>query len=269
MLVWKNTSTLDDFDEGIKFTDDKSKADIALIGSKPFDIENFPSLKGIFRAGIGKDNVPEQTAKKRNILVRYPSKSTINIIFNETASFTCSLIFRMLYHGLGTIEPWHKENRRSLSSKKLLVVGNGNIGKRVAQRMSLFMSTKTFDIRDNDIEDLPKLIENADCISIHIPKTKENNSFFDKEKLALMKKNSILVNTSRGSLVDENALYNEITNGRLRAAFDVFWEEPYQGKLRKINRDNFYMTPHIASTCNDFLLGCRKGLDNLMSEIND
>ena len=115
-----------------------------------FDIENFPSLKGIFRAGIGKDNVPEQTAKKRNILVRYPSKSTINIIFNETASFTCSLIFRMLYHGLGTIEPWHKENRRSLSSKKLLVVGNGNIGKRVAQRMSLFMPTKTFDIRDND-----------------------------------------------------------------------------------------------------------------------
>ena len=97
MKIWKNTSTLDGFDDGIIFTESNSKADIALIGSKPIEINDFPNIKGIFRAGIGRDNVPEKEAKEKNIVVRYPSKETIDIIFEETACFTCGLIYRMLY----------------------------------------------------------------------------------------------------------------------------------------------------------------------------
>ena len=94
----------------------------------------FPNLKGIFRAGIGKDNVPEAKAVKKGILVRYPSQETIDIIYNETASFTCSLILRMLYNYVGTIEPWYKYDRPELSRQTLLVIGTGNIGRSLKNR---------------------------------------------------------------------------------------------------------------------------------------
>ena len=84
-----------------------------------------------------------------------------------------------------------------------------------------------------------------------------------------MKDNTAIINTSRGSLVDEDALYDEISKGRLRAAFDVFWEEPYIGKLKKFHPDKFYMSPHIAGYTDSFLLGCRKALNSLMSELSN
>ena len=117
MKIWKNTSTLDDYDEGLNFTTDKEQAEIALLGSKPIDLIDFPNLKGIFRAGVGRDNVPENEAIKSGIEVRYPSQGTINIIFDETAIFTCSLIFRMFYDLLGTIDPWEKNPRKAFKEK--------------------------------------------------------------------------------------------------------------------------------------------------------
>ena len=71
MKIWKNTSTLDGFDDGLIFTNSKDKARIIIMGSKPININEFPKLKGIFRAGIGRDNVPEVEAIKRGIIVRF------------------------------------------------------------------------------------------------------------------------------------------------------------------------------------------------------
>ena len=101
-----------------------------------------------------------------------------------------------------------------------------------------------------------------------IPKTVENEAFIDKEKLAMMKDGCIIVNAARGAIVDEDALYAEIKSGRLEAAFDVFWDEPYNGKLKKFHPESFFMTPHVASSCAGFLEGCRKGLDSLIQELN-
>jgi phosphoglycerate dehydrogenase-like enzyme len=92
MKIWKNTSTLDGFDDGLNFTESKNEAEIALLGSKPINLEEMPKLKGIFRAGISRDNVPEKDALTRGVIVRYPSDETINIIYEETAMFTCGLI---------------------------------------------------------------------------------------------------------------------------------------------------------------------------------
>lgn len=269
MLVWKNTSTLDGYDSGIIFTEDKSLAEVALLGSKSININEFPNLKAIFRAGIGKDNVPEKEAIKKNILVKYPSKETIDIIYNETAAYACSLIFRMFYSNLGTLEPWFKYSRSELKSKTLLIIGKGNIGNRVFGQMKPFMDVISFDILENQKHELDELLIGADCISLHIPKNTSNTSFLNKQKLSIMKDNAIIINTGRGELVDENALYDEINKGRLRAAFDVFWEEPYKGKLSKFPPDKFFMSPHIASTCIGFLQGCRKGLDDLIRVLNN
>ena len=269
MLVWKNTSTLNGYDNGLIFTEDKIQAEIALLGSKPLVLDEFPNLKGIFRAGIGKDNVPVKEAIENGVLVKFPSSETIEIIYNETATYTCSLIFRMLYNYVGTINPWYKYDRVELKSKRLLVIGNGNIGKRVIKYMEPFMSVKSFDILENDESELEELLITADCITLHIPKMNKNKSFISKERLSLIKENAVLINTSRGSLVDEDALYSEIRKGKLRAAFDVFWEEPYEGKLKDFYPDRFFMSPHIASTCSGFLKGCRNGIDSLINELSN
>ena len=269
MKIWKNTSTLDGFDDGLEFTQLKLETDIALIGSKPIEIKVFPNLKGIFRAGIGRDNVPEKEAKEKNIVVRYPSKETIDIIFEETACFTCGLIFRMLYSNVGTLDPWVKEPRRQLSQQNLLVIGTGKIGIRVVQSMEPLLQVTTFDIMQNEISELKPMIQQANCVTIHIPKSDENISFIDTEKLSWMKNNSVLINTARGAIVDEEALYNEIKSGRLRAAFDVYWNEPYKGILKEFYPDRFFMTPHVASTCSDFLKGCRFDLNMLINELQN
>ena len=267
MKIWKNTSTLDGFDDELTFTQSILDADIALIGSKSIEINNFPNLKGIFRAGIGRDNVPEKEAKKNGIIVRYPSDKTINILFDETAKFTCGLIFKMLYGNVGTIDPWVKFPRDNLSKQTLLVIGTGRIGGLVVKLMRPFLNVSTFDLLNNKTSDLKKLMEKADCISLHIPKNDENISFINNEKLSWMKNNAILINTARGAIVDEKALYKELRSKRLRAAFDVYWDEPYRGKLSRFNPDRFFMTPHVASTCREFLEGCRIDLDKLIDSI--
>ena len=268
MKIWKNTSTLDGFDKGLMFTQSKNEADLAFMGSKTIDLNEFPNLKGIFRAGIGRDNVPEKEAEEKGIVVKYPSDETINIIYKETANFTCSFIFRMLYDGLGTLDPWVKEPRHQLSQKELLVIGTGKIGGRVVKLMKPFITVTTFDILQNKVSELKKLIQQADCVSIHVPKNEKTISFIDKEKLSWMKNGAILVNTARGAIVDEDALYAELQIGRLKAAFDVYWQEPYKGKLKEFYPDSFYMTPHIASTCKEFIKGCRIDLIQFIDYLN-
>lgn len=269
MILYKNTETLDDHSYGLKFSYNKEDAEIVILGSKSIDIEDFPKLKAIFRVGVGKDNISMEDAKKRSVIVRFPSKKTIDYIYDETASFTCGLIFRMLYQDSGSIDPWKKNNRKQFKDKKLLIIGTGNIGKRVFNHMNDLMKVMTFDICDNSLSELDDLLITADCITLHIPNSTENNSFFNRQKLSLLKNNATLINTSRAAIVDEDALYSEIKENRIRAAFDVFWKEPYEGKLSEYHPNKFYMTPHIASTCTGFLEGCRKDLDKLIIELSD
>ena len=242
---------------------------MAILGSKSINLDEFPNLLGIFRVGIGKDNVPEKKATRRGVLVKYPLQETIDIIYEETAVYTCNLIFRMLYSYIGTIEPWYKYDRPELSRKTLLVIGTGNIGRRVVRFMQPFLNVLTFDILENDFSELSQLIRQADCITLHIPKTDNNEAFMNKDKLAIMKDDAVLINTARGSIVDEDALYSEVSSGRLRAAFDVFWQEPYSGKLSEFYPERFFMSPHVAGYTDSFLLGCRKTLDDLISELNN
>jgi len=266
--IWKNTATLDGYDEGLLFTNVKQDADIALLGGKSIVLDEFTSLKGIFRVGISGDNVPKEEAESMGIKVCFPPQETIDIIYEETASFTCNLIFRMLYSEVGTLEPWMKHIRAQLADRVLLVIGMGNIGSRVAEKMRGFLTVKSYDVLQNTASELKDLIVSADCITLHMPKSQENIHFMDSEKLSWMKDGAVLINTARGAIVEEEALLKEIESLRLRAAFDVYWQEPYQGKLKKYHPDRFYMTPHVASTCNRFLEGCRKGLDILIEDIS-
>jgi phosphoglycerate dehydrogenase-like enzyme len=267
--LWKNTKTLDGLIDEIPTTESPQDADVALLGSKGIDLDAFPKLRGIFRAGVGRENVPEAAAAARGIQVAFPDRETTEVLFDETASFSCGLILRMLYDDCGTLEPWFKRSRRATSTLRLLVIGTGNIGARVVQKMTSFMQVDTFDLKDDQPQALLEKIAAADCISLHIPGSPDTRGWFGAEAIGAMKDGGILVNAARGPIVDEMALLSAIEAGKIRAAFDVYWQEPYLGRLREFHPERFYMTPHVASTSVTFLEGCARSLERLVSEIDD
>jgi phosphoglycerate dehydrogenase-like enzyme len=267
--IWTNTNTLAGYIDDLKITPDPANADIALLGSKKIELDNFLNLKGIFRVGVGKDNIPEEEAARRGIAVSLPSEATIKVIFDETASFTCATIFHMAYRNVGTLSPWAKAGRKAFSGLNLLVIGKGNIGSRVMRLMQPFLNVKSFDLRENGEYELEGLMREADFVSLHIPLSAQTRNFINSEKLSWMKDHSVLINTSRGPIVAEDDLYREIETGRLSAAFDVYWEEPYAGKLSRFHPESFYMTPHVASTCSTFLEESAKDFRKFMERIRD
>ena len=269
LKIWKNTKTLDGLVDDLVFTESKEEGDVALLGSKSIQLQEFPNLKGIFRAGVSKDNVPIEEANQKGIKVAFPSSRTIDFIYEETANFTCYLILRMVYSHVGILSPWEKFPRDALQNKELLVIGKGNIGRRVWEKMKPFMNVNTYDVIENSPGELPTQLKEADVVSLHIPNLPQNKNFLDAEKLSLMKDNAVLINTARGVLVSEEALYRELENQRLYAAFDVYWQEPYEGKLKKFHPHRFFMTPHVASTCDAFLKGSARDFREFLKEVEN
>lgn len=255
MKIWKNTATLDAYVPELSASAAPHEAEIAIIGSKPINIDEFPNLKGVFKCGIGTDNVPFDACEVRGVHVGLPSQKTAEVIYEETANFATMLVLQHLYAGAGSVEEWRKGNRRLLGNKKVLVVGTGRIGSRVRDKLSNMVRVRTFDQAIDRHGDLWPLLGEADAVTLHIPLIAETASWFDEHKLGAMADGAVLINTARGAIVDENALLAEIASGRLRAAFDVFWSEPYHGPLRAYHPERFSMTPHVASTCVEFLEG--------------
>lgn len=260
MKIWKNTKILDDYIDDLELTTEKEKAEIVILGSKSIDITEFKNLKGVFRVGVGTDNVSLAELRKRNIKFETTSESTNELIFEETANFTCYLMLHMIYRESGEIEPWKVNFRDLLLNKKLLVIGLGNIGSRVVSKMENFLSVITFDIMFNNLSDMKGLLSKCDIVSLHIPLNCKTNNFFDSQRLSWMKDGALLINTSRAKLVDEEALYNELQKKRLKAAFDVHYTKPYNGKLFSKYPDSFYMTPHVASKTWEYLESSNRDL---------
>ena len=258
MKVFKNTNTLDDYLTGIEYTEDINEAEIMIVGGKKFELSDYPKLKGIFKTGVGTDNLPFDKAKEAGVEILLPSISTCDIIFEETAAFSCYLIVTGLYANEGNWDSWQKDNRRMLQKKRLLVIGTGNIGQRVVDKMSIFMQVDTFDAAKDSESTLEAKVRVADCISLHIPLTTQTKDLFNTERLSWLKDGALLVNTSRGPIINEDAIFKELKAGRIKAALDVFWQEPYKGVLNEISAEYFIKTPHLASTCVEFLEGAAK-----------
>lgn len=261
MNYWKNTATIDGRVPDLQNTVDASNAEIAIIGSRPIDLASMPKLRGIFKCGVGTDNVPFEAAKTKGIEICLPSEQTKQYIFEETANFAVYLIYRMLFHQIGDVETWTKQPRTFLGERKVLIIGTGNIGRHVMRKLEPSFQVLTYDILNNTDKELRPLIEQADAVTLHIPLSDLTSGFMDREKLGWMKTGAALINTARGAIVDEAALYEEIASGRLRAAFDVFWKEPYSGRLKQFHPKRFLMSPHISSNCENFLEGLARDFE--------
>jgi len=167
------------------------------------------------------------------------------------------MMARSLYQATATVkaEKWEKKafNGDEIGGKTLGLIGVGNIGKEVSKRAAVMgMTVVAYDpyvkeIAGIKLVTLDELLAQADYISLHLPKTKESTNMIGVEQFAKMKKGVRIVNCARGGIIEENALYEALTNGTVAgAALDVFAEEPpTDWKLLKL--DNVIGSPHIGA----------------------
>ena len=151
---------------------------------------------------------------------------------------------------------WNKQMGSLMQGKTLGIIGLGKIGKALIKLVQGFdFTVLAYDqFEDEEFQKeynvkystLVTVLKESDIVSLNINLTDQTRNLIDKARLKLMKPDSILVNTSRGEIVDEVALYNALKNGKLAgAALDVFQQEPYSGPLTEL--DNVVLTPHIGS----------------------
>ena len=224
-------------------------------------IEKADNCKIIARVGVGLDNVDQDAAKTKNIRVINAVEGAMNAVAELVLGLMLSLA-RQTGRGDRAIrnDQWLKKELKGteLRGKYLGIIGLGNIGKRLGRlARALNMNVIGCDVMPIDEEfakevglmkaDLNTLLQSSDYISIHVPLLDSTYHLLDAEKMSTMKKTAKIINTSRGGVVDEDALYNALKNGTLGgAALDVFEKEPVIGtKLAEL--DNVILTPHIGA----------------------
>ena len=224
-------------------------------------IEKADNCKIIARVGVGLDNVDQEAAKTKDIRVINAVEGAMNAVAELVLGLMLSLA-RQTGRADRAIrnEQWLKKELKGteLRGKYLGIIGLGNIGKRLGRlARALNMNIIGYDVMPIDEEfakevglmkaDLNTLLQSSDYISIHVPLLDSTHHLLDAEKMSTMKKTAKIINTSRGGVVDEDALYNALKNGTLGgAALDVFEKEPAIGtKLAEL--DNVILTPHIGA----------------------
>ncbi len=224
-------------------------------------IEKADNCKIIARVGVGLDNIDQDAAKAKNIRVINAVEGAMTAVAELVLGLMLSLA-RQIPRGDRAIRngQWLKKELKGteLKGKYLGIVGCGNIGRRLGRlAKGLHMNIIGFDVIPIDEEfskdvglmkaDLDTLLQSSDYISLHVPLLDSTHHMINKEKLSLMKNTAKIINTSRGGVIDEDALYDALKNGKLGgAALDVFENEPAtNSKLTTL--DNIILTPHIGA----------------------
>ena len=254
-------------------------------------LEHCDNLKIISRHGVGYDNVDLDFLNENKIALCITSTSNAVSVAEHVLSFFIYLTKKLSLSD-SLVKEGNFEKRSELPNffelykKKVLIIGFGRIGKEVAKRCLGFdMEVYVYDpFLDNEI-----IIRNqcipieknqglaiADFITIHLPLNRDTKNFISQTELNLMRKNSILVNTSRGGIVNENDLCIALDSKKIQGAgMDVFVSEPPESNHPFFKLDNILLTPHNAA----LTLECRERMSleasqnivfflNNMSELN-
>ena len=248
-----------------------------LAGVEPLTkkvMEKAVNLKVISRCGIGLDSVDLDAAKELNISVLNtpdaPKEAVAELALGMILSVLRNIpaLDRNIRNG-----NWKGPKGLLLENRTVGIIGCGRIGSRLSEMLKPFgCSLKGYDPKVKAHEQinmigLDELIEKSDIITLHIPLSASTKNILSGERIRKMKRGAILINTSRGGLVDEEVLYEMLFNGHLYgAALDCFMEEPYTGKLKVL--DNVVLSPHMgSSTFKTREIMERSAVDNLMAEL--
>lgn len=229
----------------------------------PKVVEAAKNLKVIGRAGVGIDNVDLDAATKKGIYVLNTPLGNINSAAEHTVAMILSLSRHIheAHHSLKREKKWERKSFIGVEVKdKILgVIGFGHVGKIVAEIASqgLKMKAIAFDpfARDEDIikvgarrVNFKELLKTSDFITVHTPLIPETRNLIDKEEFKKMKKGVKIINVARGGIINEDALYEALKNGKVSgAAIDVWEEEPaVENKLLEL--PNVLVTPHLGAS---------------------
>jgi D-3-phosphoglycerate dehydrogenase len=234
-------------------------ATAAIVSSDPFTgavLEAAPQLRVIARLGVGIDSIDLEAATRCGIVVTTTPGLNAETCADHTLAVLLAAMRRVVEHDAsvrrgewnrgGDLTPW------DLHAKRVGVVGYGRIGQCVVRRLQGFdVELKIFDPNaprapELACDSLDELLAWADVLTLHAPLTSGTRGLIGANELAAMRPGAVLVNTSRGGLVDEAALVAALTSGRLRAAaLDVFEDEPPRNPvLRELS--NIVLSPHIG-----------------------
>ncbi len=241
-----------------------SNYDILIVRSRTKvrrDIIDASQLKIIARVGAGLDNIDVEYAKSKGIEILNAEEAAMSSVAELVLGLLLSLA-----RGIPKADSSMREGRWikkdllgiELKGRYLGIIGVGKIGRRIGRiARALGMNLIGYDIVSIDqqfiretgmiVTDLTTLVRSADFITLHIPLTEETRNIINRDMLALMKKSAYIINTSRGGVIDENALYEALRNNMIAgAALDVFEEEPPKN-LELIRLPNIICTPHIGA----------------------
>jgi len=248
-----------------------------IAGTETLDadiMETLTNLKVISRCGTGVDNVALVDADRIGIKVY----NTPDAPTSAVAELTIGLMLNLLRHvsQMGNelkMGQWKKRMGNLLFEKKIGIKGFGRIGRKVAELLKPFGCEIAY--ADPFVEDglmglqrmsLKDMLCWADIVTIHVG---VHEKLMGEKEFQCMKKGALLINTSRGGVVDESVLYEYLKNGNLSgAALDVFEEEPYFGVLKEL--DNVILTPHIGSYAKEARVEMeRLAVENLLKGLKD
>lgn len=244
---------------------------MAVSGWDKFDENFFNNMNGrlkiIATFSVGYDHIDIKSAKEKNIIIT----NTPNVLNDAVAEITLLLMLatcRKAYEGISLVKSGKWKDVKvdfvnfvmgqSLTGKTLGIIGMGRIGRIVAKRAKGFGMKIIYCNRNklsNEIEDGAKYYESVnsmmpDCdfVSIHTPATKETKNILNNAAIELLPKHAIVINTSRGSTLDDEALIKALQNNKIYAAgLDVFINEPNVDE-RYLKLDNCFLLPHIGSS---------------------
>jgi D-3-phosphoglycerate dehydrogenase len=221
-----------------------------------------PDLRVVVRAGTGLDNVDRAAAEARGVLVRNtPDANTVSV-----AEHTFAMLLALERHVAPAAADlragrWEKSRYqgRELAGRTLGVIGFGRIGRAVARRahafgMPVFVHDEHVSRGPDGFEwvrhvDRDTLLREADVVTLHLPLTSRTRHMISARELGLMKKDAVLLNASRGGVVDEAALLVALTSGAIRAAaVDVFEREPAPAEHPLLRLPNVLALPHLGAS---------------------
>jgi len=224
-------------------------------------IEAAPRLRVIGRAGIGLDNVDIPAASKRGIVVMNTPEGNVVTTAEHTIAMLMALS-RNIHQATTSMKKGQWEKKRFLGQevfhKTLGIVGIGRIGRIVAERaLGLRMHVIAFDphLEPQSIQRLgvvpvalEELFRRSDYITVHTPLTRDTKGLLNREAFGRMKDGVMIINCARGGIVDEQALYDAVTSGKVAgAALDVFEKEP-PGDSPLLKMDQVICTPHLGAS---------------------
>jgi len=236
-------------------------------------LEHAKKIKIIARCGVGVDNVDVEFAKSREIFVTNAPTANLISLVEHTIGLILSTARRIHESNVSTKSGKWEKNKfvgLELHKKQLGIIGFGKAGKLLSERLKSFgMKVVFYDPFVSDWEgeeqgvELDYLLSSSDVVSVHVIKTPQTENLLSKEKLNLLKPNAILVNTSRGGIVDEEYLVDLVNSNKIfGAALDVFDKEPIE-ENNKILDSNILITPHIGASTIEAQL--KAGLDTIQN----